>query len=73
VKLAEHKRIQFVCAPGRKEIDGNETADQLGRQGSSHMLIGPQPTLGIFVKAARGVIRNWTSRKHTRTGSTKTG
>jgi hypothetical protein len=44
-------------------IDGNETADQLATQGSSHLLIGSQPTLCIFAKAARGVIRNWTGRK----------
>ena len=30
------------------EIDGNETADQLARQGYSHLLTGSQPTLGIF-------------------------
>ena len=45
-------------------IDGNETADQLARQGSSHLLIGPEPTFGIFANVVRGVIRNWTSRKH---------
>jgi hypothetical protein len=44
-------------------IDGNETAGQLARQGSSHPLIGPQPTLGIPVKVAREVIREWMSRK----------
>jgi hypothetical protein len=35
-------------------IDGNEIADQLARQGSSHPLIGPEPALGIFAKVARG-------------------
>jgi hypothetical protein len=42
----------------------NETADQLARQDSSHLLTGPQPTLGVCAKATRGVIRNWTGRKH---------
>jgi hypothetical protein len=45
-------------------IDGNEMADQLARQGSSHPLIGPEPALSISVKVARRVIRDWTSRKH---------
>jgi hypothetical protein len=45
-------------------IDGNEIADQLARQGSSQPLIGPEPALGISAKVARGVIRDWTSRKH---------
>jgi hypothetical protein len=44
------------------EIDANEVADELARQGSSHPLIGP--ALGISAKVARGVIREWTSRKH---------
>lgn len=35
-------------------IDGNEVADHLARQGSSHPLIGPEPALGISAKVARG-------------------
>jgi len=45
-------------------IDGNEIADGSAKQGSSHSLIGPEPALGIPAKVARGVIRDWTSRKH---------
>jgi hypothetical protein len=37
-------------------IDGNEIADQLARQGSSHPLIRPEPALGISAKVAREVI-----------------
>jgi hypothetical protein len=43
------------------EIDGNEIADELAGQGSTHSLIGP--VLGISAKVAKGVIRDWTSRK----------
>jgi len=58
VQLAEHNRIQLVWVPGHVEIDGNEIA----RQGSSHLLIGPDPALGIAAKVAgRG---DCTSRKH---------
>jgi ribonuclease HI len=64
VKLAEHNRIQLVWVPGLLEINGNERANQLARQGSSHPLIGPEPALGISAKVARGVTRDWTSRKH---------
>jgi hypothetical protein len=45
-------------------IDGNEMADQLARQGSSHPFIGPEPALGISAKIAWEVIRRWTNRKH---------
>jgi len=33
------------------------------RQGSLRPLIGPKPVLGISAKVARGVIKDWTSRK----------
>jgi hypothetical protein len=64
VKLAEHNRIQLVWVPGHMGIDGNEIADQLARQGSSHPLKGPEPAFGTSAKVAREVIRDWTSRKH---------
>jgi ribonuclease HI len=63
VKLAEHNRIQLVWVPGHLGIEGNGIADQLAGQGSSHPLIGPEPALGISAKAAREMIRDWTSRK----------
>lgn len=64
VKLAELNRIQLVWVTRYMGIDGNEIADQSAKQGSSHSLIGPEPALGIPVKVARGVIRDWTSTKH---------
>jgi hypothetical protein len=44
-------------------IDGNEIADQLARQGSSHPLVGPDPAFGIPAKVAKGVIRDCMCRK----------
>ena len=64
VKLAELNRIQLVWVTSYMGIDGNEIADGSAKQGSSHSLIGPEPALGIPAKVARGVIRDWTSRKH---------
>jgi ribonuclease HI len=64
VKLAEHNRLQLVWVLGHMRIDRNEIADQLARQGSSHPLTGPEPALGISAKVAKGVIRDWMSRKH---------
>jgi hypothetical protein len=45
-------------------IDGNEIADQSAREGSSHPITGPYPAPGIYAKVARGVITDWTRRKH---------
>jgi len=64
VKPAEHNKTQLVRVPVYMGIDGNEITDQLARQDSSHLLIGPEPALGVTAKVARVVIRGWKSRKH---------
>jgi hypothetical protein len=64
VKLTKHNRVQLIWVPEHIGIDGNEIADQLAREDSPHRLKGPRPALGISAKVARGVIVNWTSRKH---------
>jgi ribonuclease HI len=69
VKLAEHNRIQLVWVPGCVGIDGNEMADALAREGSSHPLTGTGPALGISANIDRGVIKGWTSTKHSWTKS----
>jgi ribonuclease HI len=66
VKLAERDRVQMVWVPAHMGIDGNETSDQLARQDSSYPLTGSETALCISAKVARGVIRDWTSRKHHR-------
>jgi ribonuclease HI len=53
VKLAEHNSIQLIWVPGHMEIDRNEMAQQLARQGSSHPLRGREPALGISAEVAR--------------------
>jgi len=64
VKLAEHSRVELMWVPGHMGIDGNELADHLAIESSSHPLIGPEPALGISAKVAVGVISNRTHRKH---------
>jgi RNase H. len=56
VKLAEQNRIQLVQVPGNMGVDGNEMADPLARQGSSHPIIAP-PALCISEKSAMEVSR----------------
>jgi hypothetical protein len=55
--------FNVIWVPGDIGISGNEVADQMAREGSSHPLIGLEPALGISVKVARGVIRDWANRK----------
>jgi hypothetical protein len=62
MKLAEQNGIQLVWVAGHTGFDGNEMADHLARQGSSHPFTGPKPVLGVSAQVARGV-QGWTSRK----------
>ena len=59
VKLSEHNMVQLILVPGNTGIDGNETADQLARKGSSYPLTGLEPAFGISTKVVKGVIRDW--------------
>jgi ribonuclease HI len=54
MKLAERNRFKLVWVAGHTGFDGNEIADHLARQGSSHPLTGPKPALGISAQVARG-------------------
>jgi len=51
MKLAD--RMQLVWVAGRTGFDGNEIADHLARQGSSHLFTGPKPALRIYAQVAR--------------------
>ena len=57
LKLAEHNRVQLVWVPGHMRIDG------IPKESSSHPLRGPELSLGISAKVARGVNGDWTNRK----------
>jgi hypothetical protein len=45
-------------------IVGIETVDQLAREGSDHLLTGPEPACGILIGVAKKAVRDWMSRKH---------
>jgi hypothetical protein len=62
VKMAENNRIQLIWLPRHMGNNGNEIT--VATRGSSHPLIGPEPALGISATDARGVIKDWESRKH---------
>jgi ribonuclease HI len=54
----------MVWVPEHMGMDGNEIADELAQQGSSHPLTGPEPALVYLQSLPGGVIRDWTNRKH---------
>jgi len=54
----------LVWVSRHKGIDGNEIAGELAKESASHSLIEPEPVRGTSADTGRGVIRDWTSRKH---------
>jgi hypothetical protein len=63
MKLADHNKIRLIMVPGHMGTGGNELADQLASEGSSHPLTGLEPALSISAKVARRLIMDWTSKK----------
>jgi hypothetical protein len=54
----------MVWMPRNIGFDGNEIADYLARQGSSHPLTEPEIAFGISIMVARGLTRSWVSREN---------
>lgn len=48
--------------PGHKNIEGNETADQMERLGSDCPFTGPEIACGISAGIAKKLFRDWTNR-----------
>jgi hypothetical protein len=59
VKVAEN---YMIWLPRHMGNNGNEIT--VATRGSSHPLIRPEPALGTSATVARGVIKDWASRKH---------
>lgn len=57
--LAERNRVKLYWIPGHTGLEGNEIADQLARNGSTNMFIGPEPFLGISNSALNTELNNW--------------
>ena len=60
-ELSAHNKVRICWVPGHSEVDGNEVADELARQGAATKFIGPEPHCGINWSAVKGEIELWTT------------
>ncbi|XP_060527243.1 uncharacterized protein LOC132702552 [Cylas formicarius] len=58
-RVAEERKVTLVWVLGHTGVRGNEAADALAREGSSHRHIGPEPRLGIAPCVRRGALEAW--------------
>jgi hypothetical protein len=70
VKLTEHHRVQLLCMLGRMRIDGSEIADNwLEQVPQPHT--GPEPLLGICLRAMQCTSWERTARLFTESDDTR--
>lgn len=63
-RLTVMNDVSLLWVPGHSDILGNEEADTLARNGSSHEFIGPIPFLPLSKNWAKSAIHSWTERSH---------
>ena len=59
-----NNNVNLIWVPGHSDIDGNEKADLLAREGSDKVPIGPGPIIGLTYSTQRSIIRNFFKKQH---------
>jgi ribonuclease HI len=63
-ELARYNTVNLCWVPGHTNIEGNERADELAKQGSSSALIGPEPACGVSCITVKGALEQRLTGMH---------
>ena len=58
-ELGSTNWVKLLWVPGHSNIEGNEQADALAREGSQQLLVGPEPALAYPKASASRSIEDW--------------
>lgn len=64
-EISETNNVSLVWVPGHRDIEGNEKADKLARDGSLTPFLGPEPAFGLSYRVQKTIIRDYFSDKFT--------
>ena len=63
--LSRSNTLKLIWVPGHSNIEGNDIADRLAREGSASTFVGEEPYLGIALQTAKSAIFEWLIDKST--------
>lgn len=69
--VQNNNNVKLVWVPGHSNIEGNEKADSLAREGSNNPFIGPGPAIGLSYNTQRSIIRDFYYNKHKKQWNTQ--
>jgi len=64
LNISTHYSVGLFWVPGHSGGRGNETAEQLAREGTFHQFAGPEPALGVSRHNTRRKIQRWMENQH---------
>jgi ribonuclease HI len=72
-ELSSDNRVRLYWVPGHCDINGNEKADELARQGSGSNFCGPEPCLPLSTSITRQKTKEWANNTHSRLWNENSG
>lgn len=70
--LARQTEVEIIWVPGHNGVEGNETADELAREGANCTFTGSEPCIGCAPDLPKREIKSWSITNARRVWSTLT-